>query len=305
MAVVDGTTVTGSTNGGDDDSTVPTRLLVLGLAHRNGDIVLSEVWPVTEACGLTADQVRSCLRRLVAEELFVRDGDGRDAIYRATGEGRAVLQSMLDRHVLSYAQDASGRGWDRTWRLVAFAIPEARRSARDQFRDRLLALGAAPIHNGLYVSPHRWESEVETEADHLDIAEFVTTATTDDLTVGGTGDPRAIAARLWPLDEIAARYRSFIESYRDVPDRLEDLRRRGERLSEGDFLPGALHIAIRFNQCFELDPMLPPELLPKPWPGREAREILARCRRLGVLAREDKAGPALFSVFDERIVALP
>lgn len=300
--VVGVTTVPISTNG---DATVPTRLLVLGLAHRNGDIVTQELWPVTEACGLTADQVRSCLRRLVAEGLFERDGGARDAVYRATPAGVAALSSMMARHVLSYAQDAAGRGWDRRWRLVAFAIPEARRSARDAFRDRLLALGAASIHNGLYVSPHRWESEVAAEVERLDIAEHVTTATTDDLSVGDETDPRAIAATLWPLDELAERYRGFIDTYRDVPDVLDDMRRRGERLSEADFLPGALHIAIRFNQCFELDPMLPPELLPKPWPGREARNVLARCRRLGVLAREDKSGPALFRVFDDVIATLP
>lgn len=296
------TTVTGST--GPGDPAVPTRLLVLGLAHRNGDIVSSELWPVTEACGLTTDQVRSCLRRLVTEGLFTRDGDGRDSVLHATPAGSAALSSMMARHVLAYAQDAAGRGWDRTWRLVAFAIPEAKRAARDDFRDRLLALGAAPVHNGLYVSPHRWDSEVAAEVERLGI-DHVTTATTDDLIVGGTSDPREIAAALWPLDAIAQRYQDFIETYRDVPDDLDAMRRRGEKLSEADFLPGALHIAIRFNRCFELDPMLPPELLPKPWPGREAREILARCRRLGVLTREDKQGPGLFRVFDDALAALP
>ena len=100
-----------------------------------------------------------------------------------------------------------------------------------------------------------------------------------------------LAVRLWPLDEVAGRYDAFIETYRGVPENLERMRHRGERLSEHDFLPGALHIAIRFNECFESDPLLPPELLPRPWPGREARDLLARCRRLGVLAREDKGGP--------------
>ncbi|MFN8050602.1 MAG: PaaX family transcriptional regulator C-terminal domain-containing protein [Acidimicrobiales bacterium] len=297
------TTVASST--GADDPSVPTRLLVLGLAHRNGDILTSELWPVTEACGLTADQVRSCLRRLVAEGLFTRDGEGRDAVLKATPEGTAALGSMMARHVLAYAQDAAGRGWDRRWRLAAFAIPESKRAARDVFRDRLLALGAAPIHNGLYVSPHRWEAEVVDEAERLGIVEHVSMATTDDLSVGGVTDPRALAVALWPLERIAERYRDFIDTYRDVPDNLDDMRRRGERLSEADFLPGALNIAIRFNQCFELDPMLPPELLPKPWPGREAREILTRCRRLGVLARQDKSGPALFRVFDDVIATLP
>lgn len=275
------------------------------MAHRDGTIRADELYGVAEACGLTADQVRSQLRRLVAEGLFSRDGEGRDARFVATATGTRALTSTLRRHNLAYAQDAAGRGWDRRWRLAAFAIPEARRADRDALRDRVRRLGAAPIQNGLYVTPHPWEAEVRGEVARLRVADHVTLASTDDLEVAGEHDPRKLAALLWPLEGIAARYQHFIDTYREVPDQLEAMSRRGERLREGDFLPGALHIAIRFNQCFDEDPLLPPELLPRPWPGREAREILLRCRRRGVLAREDKAGPALFRVFDEVIVNLP
>ena len=58
-------------------------------------------------------------------------------------------------------------------------------------------------------------------------------------------------------------------------------------------------------EVVEADPLLPPELLPRPWPGKDARELLARCRKLGVLAREDKDGPALYRVFDDAIAHLP
>lgn len=303
--VVAPTTESISTNFGVVDETIPTRLLVLGMAHRDGRIIGSELHEVTEPCGLTVDQVRSCMRRLVNEGLFERHGEGKDAIFESTPAGDAVLSSTLRRHVLAYAQDAAGRGWDRRWRLVAFAIPESRRADRDHFRDFLLALGAAPIHNALYVSPHPWTSEVRQEIDRLGIAEFVTINSTDDLEVGMESDPRKIVEQIWDLDAIAARYNEFIETYRAVPDELEAFRRRGERLTEAEFLPGVLHIAVRFTECFASDPLLPPELLPRPWPGREAREILARCRRIGVMAREDKFGPALFRVFDDVIATLP
>ncbi|NLA35560.1 MAG: transcriptional regulator [Actinobacteria bacterium] len=301
------TTVPGTTTAGapDEFGGIPTRLMVMGMAKRDGSIATADLVPVMEACGLSTDQVRSCLRRLVNEGLFTRDGEGREAIYKATEAGLAVLRSNSDRTVLAYAQDAAGRGWDRQWRIVAFAIPESMRSARDTFRDRLLSLGAASVHNGLYVSPHRWEAEVAAEMSRLEIAQYVTTATTDDLEVGGITNARELAAALWPLDDIADRYREFIDMYHDVPANLSDMRRRGEKIAEHDFLPGALHIAIRFMRCFELDPLLPPELLPKAWPGREARDIMARCRRIGLLAREDKGGPAMFQVYDEAISALP
>src|SRR5262249_27219675 len=73
--------------------------------------------------------------------LFIRHGSGRDARYEATAAGLAALGATIERTRLAYAQDAAGRGWDRQWRLVAFAVPESRRLARDAFRDRLIALG--------------------------------------------------------------------------------------------------------------------------------------------------------------------
>ncbi len=310
MAVVSDTTDAESTTPGAvsvlvDDETLPTRLMVLGLAHRDGTVHGPELYRVAGECGIGIETVRSCLRRLTSEGIFEREGEGRDALFRATPAGRSLMDVTQQRHLLAYAQDAAGRGWDRRWRLVSFAIPETMRTARDAFRDHLLALGGASIQPGIYVSPHRWDDDIRAEAGRLGLTEHVSLLSTDDLSVGGLTDPRAIVARLWPLDDLADRYRSFIATYHDVPEQLDAMRRRGERISEHEFLPGVLHLAIRFNECFEADPLLPPELLPRPWPGREARELLARCRKLGVLAREDKDGPALYRVFDDAIAHLP
>ncbi|MDQ3147016.1 MAG: DUF4423 domain-containing protein, partial [Actinomycetota bacterium] len=60
---------------------IPTRVLVLGMTHDDGTIRASELHPVAEACGQTAEQVRSCLRRLVSEGLYTRTGSGRTAVY--------------------------------------------------------------------------------------------------------------------------------------------------------------------------------------------------------------------------------
>jgi phenylacetic acid degradation operon negative regulatory protein len=283
----------------DATTEIPTRMLVLGMAHADGTVLAAEAYPVAEACGLSADQVRSCLRRLVAEGLYERHGEGRDARYSATPAGLRLLDATGSRLRRAYRQDASGKGWDRRWHLVAFAIPERQRTARDTFRDRLLALGGASIQNGLYVSPHPWEDELRAEAAALGVTANIALSTSDDLEIGGVRDPRALARTLWPLDELAERYDRFIAVYHDVPASLERMRRDHERLTEADFLPGALIIGIRFNECFEGDPLLPPELLPRPWPGRDARELLRQSRRLGVLIREDHGKPRLFSMFDE------
>jgi phenylacetic acid degradation operon negative regulatory protein len=280
-------------------------MLVMGMVRVDGTLLPSEVLPVAEACGQSPDQVRSCLRRLVTEGQLVRRGAGRRTVYETTPAGLAGLGATLERTRLAYVQDAAGRGWDRQWRMVGFAVPERNRSARDAFRERLLHLGGALVQGGLYVSPHPWHKDVRAEADRLGVADQVTLMTTDDLEIGGERDPRELARRLWQLDELAERYRGFAASFRHLPEDLTQLRRRHERLSDATFLPLALSMAVAFQACFGSDPLLPPELLPRPWPGREARELTATCRRQALALRQAHGLPPLFRLFDEAIEAIP
>lgn len=283
---------------------VPTRLLVYGMAHADGTVDSAEVFPVAEACGLSADQVRSCLRRMVSEGLFTVSGSGRAAVYEPTAQGQEALATFLHRTRLAYAQDQAGRGWDRHWHLVAFGIPEARRPARDALRDRLVALGGAAIHNGLYVSPHRWEADVAGVVDALGVEEWVTVAATDELAVGGVAAPAALAAKLWPLESLASRYQAFLDAHGYVPGYLEELRARREHMADEVFVSGALQVTVEFQAVFNDDPLLPPELLPRPWPGRAARELLLRSRRLAMQLRTSSAAPTLFRTYDEAIESL-
>ena len=284
---------------------VPTRVLVFGMARLDGTIHASELYPVADACGQSAEQLRSCLRRLVSERLLTRNGSGRTAVFRTTSAGERLVGTTLERHQLAYLQDAQGRGWDRRWHLVAFAIPESRRGARDQLRDQLLAFGGAAVGNGLYVSAHPWEKDVRDEAERLDVLESLTVASTEDLDVAGIHDPRAIALRLWPIEDLAIRYQQFLEQFGGVLVRLRYLRSRHERIADTDFLPGALQMVTAFNECFGTDPLLPPELLPRPWPGRAARELLVTSRRLALRIREVHERPALFRAFDDLIEQVP
>ena len=279
---------------------------MFGMVGEDGRVAGSDLYAVAEACGQSGEQVRSCLRRLVAEGLFLRNGGaGRDARFELTPDGMAALGASMERTRLAYGQDAAGRGWDRQWRLVAFAVPEQKRVARDAFRDQLRALGGAAIQGGLYVSPHQWHKDVRARAERLGIATVVTLATTDDLDIGGGTDPREITRRLWPVEDLAARYRGFIDQYAFVPDSLATMRRDRKRLPDTAFLPGALAMTVAYLTCFNDDPLLPPELLPRPWPGRKARDLLLHSRRLALSAREAGGRPALFRLFDDAVNAIP
>jgi len=309
---------TGSASGrpapGIEGGDLPTRMLVLGLARHDGSILAADAFPVADACGRSPEQVRSCLRRLVAEGLFTRDGQGQRAVYRATEDGLAALGAIAARARLAHTQDVavagpSGRGsgrhvWDRRWHLAAFAIPEAQRGARDALRDHLGRLGGAAIHNGLYASPHHWEKDVSGEAERLGVSEHVAMAVTDDLAVGGVSEPTALATRLWPIERLAARYQAFVDRWEHVAADLASMRRRHETLPDSAFLPGALAMGLAYQACFDDDPLLPPELLPHPWPGGAARDLLVRSRRLALEIRAEHNRPALFRSFDDLIDAL-
>lgn len=297
VTVVDGTT-------GPTSTSVPTRLLVYGMTGPDGAVHAEELFGVAEACGVTPDQLRSCLRRMVAEGLFERDGSGRAARYVPTEAGDRAQAGFLDRIRLAYAQDLAGTGWDRHWHLVAFGIPESRRAARDMLRDHLVTLRGAVVHNGIYVSPHPWEAEVGELAEELDVRGSVTLAATDELDVGGRRDPRELAAHLWPVAELSARYQAFVADHEKVPAYLESLRARREHLSDDAYLAGTLKATVEFQAIFNDDPLLPPELLPRPWPGRTARDLLLRTRRQALQLRTSKTRPALFRVYDELIESL-
>ena len=285
---------------------IPTRVLVFGMARPDDTIDAGDLYDVAEACHQTPEQVRSCLRRLVAEGLLHRAGSGRQATYRITSEGDQLRLGSRRRHEMAYRQDRQDhpdQQWDRTWHLAAFAIPEDQRSSRDRLRDRLLDTGGAVINNGLYVSPHPWEDVVRKIARDLSVDDRLSLASTADLEIGGERSPRHLARTLWPIDDLAAAYTQFIDDHQKVIPWLDRLRDRNDRIADTDFLPGALGMVVAFQGVFLRDPLLPSELLPNPWPGRAARDLLTTSRRLALALREDHERPALFATYDRLIAS--
>lgn len=281
---------------------VPTRILVLGMLDERAEIAVDELAPVATTCGAGGEQLRSCLRRLVAEGALERSGGaGRSARFVATGIGLDALARQRERLRRAFALDRGVPDWEGCWHLAGFAIPEAERAARDRLRDRLLALGGAPVQGGLYVSAQPWESAVEGAAKELAVEGAVTLARSTDLRVGGVSEPRELARRLWSLDPLGARYAEFVACYRPAQAALEDLWARGAPLSDAAFLPGALAMAVAFQAAFDADPLLPRALLPPSWPGVAARELLLESRRLALALRAAQGRPRLFRLFDVEV----
>ncbi|WP_405594452.1 transcriptional regulator [Streptomyces sp. NBC_01410] len=274
-----------STPGHADKPEIPTRLLVHALVREDGTVDAGELYTVAGILGMTDQQVRLCVKRLVTEGRFTQEGRGRKAILRAVADvtGSLAPDAAYVRH--AYRQDAGLAPWDGTWHLFAFAIPESRRTARDTLRENLLHLGAAPIQSGLYVTANPIAELVEAQTRHLGVTDTLTCLTTTELRIGGITDPQALAAALWPLQEIAARHERLAAFAEPRLTRLTE----GPEPADTERLTMAVELATQFTAAMDPDPLLPPELLPKPWPGSHARRLTADCwRRLRQTRQADR-----------------
>lgn len=282
--------------------TIPTRLLVLGMVDDRGVVQADRLFAVARAAGQGDEQVRSCLRRMMVEGLFTREGRGQRARYSATSNGLHELRVSLDRARRAFTQDAhalSGGTWDGQWRLVGFEIPESRRRERDELRSLLVSFGAAVVQGGVYLTPHAVEDAAAAAAAELGLDDYVFQVTSPAFTVRGEREPRRVAQLLWPVAELASRYRELVRSFRPVVARTRVLAEKGARLPDERLMPRTLSMASAFMAVHYDDPLLPPELLPQPWPGSEARALVREARVLARTLRAQPDGSTLFSFFEE------
>ncbi|MVU77747.1 transcriptional regulator [Nocardia sp. ET3-3] len=240
------------------------------MIREDATIDAAELYDVAAALGMSDQQVRLCIKRLVAEGQFTHEGRGRRAVLRATAETRAVLTPEIEYLRLMYAQDRGLAPWDGVWHLAAFAVPEANRAARDAMRDTIVGLGGVAIQGGLYVSAHGWEDQLRATAGELGIGGQLTTLASTELSIGGSTESSELAARLWPLDRLAAGHERLLGTAERVLSALPSADATAR-------LTLALVLAAEFDRALEPDPLLPPELLPRPWIGATARAAVAEC----------------------------
>jgi phenylacetic acid degradation operon negative regulatory protein len=279
---------------------VPTRTFVLGMVHDDGRLLADELYDAGEAGGFTVHQLRLCLARLVSEGLLEHSGRGRRAIFTLSTLGRRQLEPQPEFVQLAFAQDAGRAPWNGTWHLVTFSIEEDRRIVRNEFREQLIGLGAA-LSGAVYVCANDWDDHVLSLADELDINDRVTLATASTLRVGGESDPKQIAKHLWPLADVAAGWSEFVRDHRRTVDRLHRSAASSAPKELASLLAAAIGFVAAFESCMQLDPLLPPELLPVRWPGVTGRRLLIEASEAIAILKERAKVPALFGQFDQVI----
>lgn len=215
---------------------------------------------------LGSDPPRLPARLLVrAAELFgITEGTTRVALSRmaAAGELRSdggfyELSSvaLLERHARQQeSRSARTRRWDGGW-IVVVVVAERRDAAdRRELRHALSRARLGELREGVWMRPDNLHA---AGTSTVVIAEHCTTMRARNVDSG-------LVERLWDR----GAWRSRADALR------ADLRQLTPRLESGDTSPLADGFVLSASvlRHLQADPLLPAELLPESWPGRQLRE---------------------------------
>jgi phenylacetic acid degradation operon negative regulatory protein len=203
---------------------------------------------------------RAALSRLSIRGLLVGTKDGRNTFYRVADSFRHMLPyGPIHTHAFGKPRPE----WDGMWTMVAFTVREDQRRLRPMLRARLQSLGFAPLYDGLWVSPHAPDKD-------LDIALQI--APPQSCTVIRAAEvpqkERLSVASAWNLDELGDSYAEFIRTFRPLLRRLQN-----GRISPSDALVARTRATYRWFVFAVTDPDLPQGLLPKRWPRAAAHDL--------------------------------
>lgn len=208
-----------------------------------------------------------------AADLFgISDGSARVALSRLNSDGEVVASDglyrlsarLLDRQrVQDRAVRPATRPWRGGWELAVVA-PGAGAAERSSVAASLSRLRLAEIRPGVWGRPDNLVRAWPTDLG-VHVWRFVARPDFDQ------PDPPALASRLWDLADWA----------RVAEDLIDALRTRVEPAER-------FVMAAAMVRHLRVDPVLPPALLPRRWPGTRLRDTYDEYRRevADMLSRE-------------------
>ncbi len=229
------------------------------IRHYGGEIWVGSLIRLAAEFGLSEPALRAVLSRMSRAGWIEATRQGNRSYYRLTRHGRALIQEGAARIFQPRREP-----WDGQWHLLTYSIPEAQRSLRDHFRKRIQYLGFGPLAAGAWISPHDLRREVTELAEDLGVTPYIEQFRGASLS---SGEARTLAARVWPLERLAAAYREFLR-WEHV---LAEIAEAG--VSDARAFVLRFWLIHQYQRFFLEDPNLPPELVPPDWPGYDAAHL--------------------------------
>lgn len=218
------------------------------IVPRGGAVWLGTLLAFFAGLDIDGNVVRTAMSRLTAEGWFARSKVGRNSFYRLVRKGEQTFAAAT-RHIY----DAPSPEWNGRFDLLLIGGGEAREVARDALKDA----GFGNPLPGVFVAPAGLPFPEEAAgAIRLDVSAAPEMA-------------RRLLAESWTLDRTAEAYQKFTAAFAPLQAWLS----RDAALSDADAFMARILLIHHYRRIVLRDPLLPAELLPKDWPGREARAL--------------------------------
>lgn len=210
------------------------------------------------------------LSRLEKGALIERDLlSPRDRIYRLSVQGRILALGGRDPAV------QWSRFWDGRWRLVLFDVPEASSFRRKNLRRYLRRHHFGRLQRSVWITPDPVQEEKRILAGGL--IETKSLVLMEARPCAGETD-QDIASGAWDFEMINGMYDRYLNVLKGYPKEKLTTSVAAKSLQRW-----AQHERIAWLAAVGADPLLPQELLPRGYRGREAWqrriEVLSRARR--------------------------
>jgi phenylacetic acid degradation operon negative regulatory protein len=221
-----------------------------------GAVWTSTLIDVLGRFGVEEKATRQALMRTAADGWLASERSGRRTRWQLSAAASRLLTEGTER-IFGFRTD--GASWDGRWLLVIVRVPETERTARHRLRTRLAWAGLGSPSPGIWLSPH--PDRLDEVRAVLDDAGMLADA---QLFVGGYaggGELARLVQQAWDLDAIRADYDQFLAQFAS-PDVT-------------DPLVAVVDLVHSWRRFPSTDPLLPRELLPRPWSGDAAARLFA------------------------------
>jgi phenylacetic acid degradation operon negative regulatory protein len=234
------------------------------IAPRGGTVWLGSLIRAMAEFGVNERLVRTSVFRLAREGWLQSSQVGRRSFYSLTDEGREKFRAATHR---IYGEPTGS--WDGTWCLLLLSNLDA--TARESVRRECGWLGFGALSANVLAHPAPDESDLEITLKRAGAADDVVVMS--GRTVRSDLPMRKLAGTAWNLDDIDARYETFVTMFRPL---FAALQKTGNVDPRTAFVARTLLIQ-EYRRVLLRDPQLPQELLPAGWHGTAAYQL---CRNL-------------------------
>ncbi len=248
---------------------------VYGLYARrtSGWLAVSTLIRLMDDVGVEEPAVRSAISRLKRRGVLVARRRSGVAGYELSEQGRGILAEG-DERIFRRTRAVVDDGWV----LAVFSVPESERQRRHQLRSRLSWLGFGTVSAGVWIAPAHLAEQTGEVLRREGLTSYVDLFRADHVGFGRL--PREVA-RWWDLDDLARMYEEFAAAHQPVLRRWSRRRTVCDRTAFADYVTAL----TAWRRLPYLDPGLPLDVLPQPWPGVKASAVFDELR-------ERLAGPA-------------